>query len=213
MISTWPPPIGTQEIKAGSALFHVQGLRQHAGIAAEPAKAEGAVKVYTATENLCEYWNTEPEHKRRTRWRIRVAGWIEHADIPEVRGEVLRQCNRLESLTYGRPAERSCCWQIRDPYRLVEDEDVEAVVFTGSCAGFVEYCYEKAGVDLVDEAQLPETQLMEGEPSYIREEYDNAPENRIKRLYPSYQIRAFQEEIYPWTPDPDFRFYPTNFDR
>lgn len=139
-------------------------------------------------------------------------GWVEHPEYEGVEDLVLRECRKLEFLLNDRPNRRSCCWQIREPHRYVEEESVEGVVFTGSCAGFVEHCYEAAGVDLVDERQLPDSKPLLDEPFHIHQEYGRATGGTIKRLYPSYQIRAFQRDTYPWIPDINFRWFPERFE-
>ncbi|MCY1021358.1 hypothetical protein [Pyxidicoccus sp. MSG2] len=216
MISHWPPGSESRRIEEGFVLFHVSELEQHAGIAAKAGDLDGPVEVYAvAREGVRETWNLGPDGKE-ARWKVRVVGWVDHPDfeLQHVQERVMICCRDLERRAMGkRKRGHACCWRLRPPYRLVSDEETGNVIFSGSCSGFVEHCYEQAGVDLVREDGLPETKLRSGERGPVVKEYSLAPGGTIRRLFPSYQIRAFQKDTYPWDPDTVFQWFPENFDR
>jgi hypothetical protein len=211
LISPWPLEAAPKSIEAGAAVFHVSGKSQHAGIAATDGSVSAPLSVYAVASrsDIVETWNS------LSRWQVSVVGLV--GTEPSRRllalAQVLRECDRVRSLvadSMHSGATHACCWQIVDPYRLVEDDASSTIIFTGSCAGFVEHCYEVAGIDIVDEGALPVSSYSEGEASYIQGEYDRAG-GGIARLYPSYQIRAFQLDEFPWNPDLAFRWFPEQF--
>jgi hypothetical protein len=210
VIAPWPLGPNPVPLEEGYAIFAVDKMRQHAGIVASTATSDRPLDVYAVfgPGGLKETWNI-PEESQFT-----IAGYVQGPETDEVLGNVLRECNRIESLVEGAVANggNGCCWRLT-PYRLLEDAPSASIVFKGSCAGFVEHCYERAGIDLVDEADLPVTQWTEGESNAIRNQYEKAkPTKTIRRLYAAYQIRAFQQEQYPWSPDLRFRWFPEGFD-
>lgn len=70
----------------------------------------------------------------------------------------------------------TCAWSEKQDIRVLPNGS--RVFVSGTCAHFVEYIYEEANLDLVDQHKT----------------FD--PTNR-ERLYPSIQIRAFWRECYP----------------
>ena len=215
-------------------MFHLRkdGAEQHAGIAAgvfsDPAKGKGVdtiagtpvpsdapMAVYAAASDhgLVERWNK----KGAKTWTLSVVGWVKDNEPTDLLyAAVLERARHLALLSEGRSG-RSCCWQIRAPYKKpITDEETQSIVFQGSCSGFVEHCYEYAKRDLVDDdGALPLSEFDPDESDELKEEYQEAlretGEPKIARLYPSYQIRALQLDDFPWSPDLGFRRYPRGF--
>ena len=209
MIAPWPLGASAPEVELGDAVFSIDGSAQHAGIAESKGAFSSPISVYSITgaNSLLERWSSED------RWQLTVLGRlgkITHLARQAVAGRVLRECRDIADLLEGRRdgISHKCCWQIRYPSEFIKES--ETVVFSGSCAGFVEHCFEKAGVVLINKDKLPQSTPQLDEYSYIQKEYEKAG-GVIKRLYPSYQIRAFQLEEYPWEPDIAFRFFPEGF--
>ena len=204
-------------ILQGSAVYWVVRNSQHAGIAAEDGEIGRPLTVYASTsDSLTERWDDGEL------FHVVAVGWMDRDDGVEVRGNVLIECRRVEYMIRDRVGwpplsderPRCCQWQIRHPYRLLTED--EEVIFAGSCSGFVEHCYEVAGIDLVAEGDgpgdlLPLTGYDDREPDYIKFQYMKAG-GTIRRLYPSYQIRAFQLDEYPWVPDLRYRWFPDGFE-
>lgn len=217
MIAPWPPGSEPPRIKAGFALYHVDGRSQHAGIAEDDADFNGTVEAYAAARRSTfrERWNGALDDGRPSQWRVNVFGWVEHPEDEPIEDRVLMECESLMDLLRDKRGNKrqACCWQIGDGYQVMIEEDTSTVVFRGSCAGFVEHCYTMAGVDLVQDRNLLATRYEAGESEEVYREYERAEGKTIKRLYPSYQIRAFQEDTYPWEPDIAFRWFPENFDK
>ena len=75
-----------------------------------------------------------------------------------------------------------CDWNLRN-YKTVESN-----FFRFTCSGFVEYCYEEAGYDIVND----------GEDGKLLPEVDHPDEDeQVHRLFPGYQIKAFKYDKYP----------------
>lgn len=201
----------------GAAVYHIDGFTQHAGILMNDWQPDGSVRIYgfAGRTSTVETWN-RPSGRG---WKLSVVGLIQRGfDTSTIHGAVLRRCDELEAIlaeAFHGPgsAEGDCHWRIHpSEFRFEYNESTGTVEIYGSCAGFVDFCFRKVGMPLVDLDQLPESVFRQGESDYIKGEYDAAPGKTIRRLYPSYQIRAFQEdENYPWTPDLRFSFYPVNF--
>ena len=90
-----------------------------------------------------------------------------------------------------------------------DPEIVEEIRFT--CSGFVEHCYEEAGVDIVLDNPVGERSPLPLVP------HPDRPEGLIHRLFPGYQIKAFKDDKYPLNFDEmrkagknpeDFQYYP-----
>jgi len=104
------------------------------------------------------------------------------------------------------------------PYRIGGDPDME-VAFRGSCAGFVEECFESASFDIVedDENRLPGWDLEELSKiaPYILDNVHSPPGSRLLEVYfrrkgvpppyrifmPGYQMSAMAVDEYPLLPD------------
>lgn len=209
MISPQAPQIALADIQAGDAVFCVKEKSQHAGIASQSGPGGARLDVYAVarSRSIREVWNAGSGSP----WVVTVTGWVSgQAARDDIRGHVLRECDRIEALVQEAVDRRSrpCCWQIRNPTFLC-DEATATIVFSGSCAGFLQHCYRVAGVELVH-GDLPVSTYTSGEIDDILEEYERA-NNAIRRLYPSYQIRAFQLDQYPWVADLRYRWYPEGF--
>jgi hypothetical protein len=97
---------------------------------------------------------------------------------------------------------RECCgWELRR-YKYVapnpNDPDIAEELYF-SCAGFVEYCYERANEDIVkDPPCFKDHETNECHVSSVSLYRDRHLKQLIHRLYPGYLIRAFDDDVYPF---------------
>lgn len=194
---------------AGCAVFHVSrtGPMQHAGIAIDPPRFGVPIRVFAmnGASNIRETWGGE-------NLELSVIGYC--PSVSDVRyAHVLRACNEIEGLirgAVGRGGQAPCCLELHPIRRVHEDALTGMRVWTGSCAGFVEECYARAEIDLVDCDKLPLSEYDADERPLVKSFYKKAG-GAFRRLYPSYQIRAFQLCELPWVAELKYHRYPRNF--
>lgn len=188
-------------VDLGDAVFSVLGrdgrrpTNQHVALCYEPDPVP--VRNTRASLKVLEYEDFPQVKTWPTgKYRVQLVGQMVLRDEPlrpsariqivEVAWRIVRRKNTLID-ELGYPSE-SCQW-LRSPYKYVvpnrNDPDT-ALEMHFTCATFVEYCYERAGYDIVkdghDGKSLPEVDW-DGE--------------SLPRLFPGYLIKAFDDDTYP----------------